>query len=397
VPRANLAFRGVARALASPSGFASGTRPFNVVIIVHQNKMDGPPGSEMTNFLQVIRVCLIFVFAVGLAPACHRSAPPNSAQAPCPDRQAELKATRQFLAENREHYRAALARARQWVENLEVNPLKLREAGMKGKKKLTELLDTYRQLYLAVPAEEKPALMKRIQAVAEITYRPEYHDLLKVSDEQFKQDSTSYLRAAYLLDKLGLDTKLYRAEIRKIQSRLDSQMKERGSHQQMAFAWYYRYFGLAEPFPLAEGYKQGVIYSRRDPYQYSKAEIYQLTHEIFVPYEFGDKPDADFFNADDQAYLRRALDRHATFALMLHDPDMTGELVMGMNYLRFTDLPIYRDALNYLLQSQRPNGSWGNYEDLRAKYGDTIDQNLYLHTTMVTLEALSGAFSAAAR
>jgi len=352
----------------------------------------------MKNVLPIVRFSLIFVLALGLAPACHRKAAPEKpsspAPAPCPDQQAEVKATQQFLAENRERYRAALALARQWVDRLEVNPLKMREAGMKGKKKLTELLDTYRQLYNALPAEAKPGLMKRIQEVAAITYTPEYHDLQKVSDEQFKQDSTSYLRAAYVLDKLGLDTKLYRAEIRKIQPRLDGQMPERGSHQQMAFAWYYRVFGLKEPFPLADGYKKGVVYSRRDPYQYSKAEIYQLTHEIFVPYEFGDKPDANFFSAEDLTYLRRTLDRHAVYALMLHDPDLTGELVMCMNYLRFTDLPVYRDALNYLLQSQRPNGSWGNYEDLRAQYGDAVDQNLYLHTTMVTLEALAGAFAA---
>ena len=30
----------------------------------------------------------------------------------------------------------------------------------------------------------------------------------------------------------------------------------------------------------------------------------------------------------------------------------------------------------------------------RARYGDVVDRNLYLHTTMVTLEALSGAFGA---
>jgi len=192
------------------------------------------------------------------ASACLREAASgkqkSSAQAPCPDQAAELKATQQFLAENRERYRAALKLARQWVDHLEVNPLELRQAGIKGKKKLTELLETYRQLDQALPAEARAALMARIKAVAAITYQPEYHDLQKVSDEQFKQDATSYLRAAYLLDKLGLDTKVYRQEIRKIQPRLDGHLSQRGVHQQMAFSWYYRCFGLKEPFPLDQSF-----------------------------------------------------------------------------------------------------------------------------------------------
>lgn len=325
-----------------------------------------------------------------MGPACRRGAVP----APGAERQAELKETRKFLAENQARYQAAVVLARQWLDRLEVNPLALREHGLKGKKKLAELLETYRELEKALPAGEQAALRKRVQEAAAVTYLPEYHDLQTVSDEQFKEDATSYLRAAYLLEKLGLDTKLYRREIRKIQPRLDGQMHERGSHQQMAFSWYYRHFGLKEPFPLAEGYKKGVIYARRDPYQYSTAEIYQLTHEIFVPYEFGDKPDADFFSAEDKAYLRRVLDRHTVHALMLHDADLTAELVACIGYLQFTDLPVYREALGYLLEAQRPNGSWGNYEDLRAKYGDLVDQNLYLHTTMVAVEALIGAFTA---
>ena len=74
----------------------------------------------MKNPLPVVRFSLIFALAVCLAPACHRKAAPDkpssTAQAPCPDQPAEVKATRQFLQENRERCRASLRLARQWVE-----------------------------------------------------------------------------------------------------------------------------------------------------------------------------------------------------------------------------------------------------------------------------------------
>ncbi len=33
-------------------------------------------------------------------------------------------------------------------------------------------------------------------------------------------------------------------------------------------------------------------------------EAYNLTHEVFVPYKFGENLDADFFTPDDKTYLQ---------------------------------------------------------------------------------------------
>jgi hypothetical protein len=74
------------------------------------------------------------------------------------------------------------------------------------------------------------------------------------------------------------------------------------------------------------------------------------------------------------------------------DPDLVGELSSCLSYLQFSDMPIYREALLYLLGCQQADGKWGNYESYRAYYGDYVNQGFYLHTTLVALDALSTAF-----
>ena len=42
--------------------------------------------------------------------------------------------------------------------------------------------------------------------------------------------------------------------------------------------------------------------------------------------------------------------------------------------------------------AQNEDGSWGSYEDARARLGDLVKQAFYLHTTMVAIEALGLGF-----
>lgn len=305
--------------------------------------------------------------------------------------------TSRFLVENEPRYRAAIDSAEQWLDGVKVDPLELRTHGIKGKKKVVELLDSYIQLHeIAQSPEDKKRLEAKILDTVAITYEQRFHNMGEIDDLQFKQDATSYLRAAYLMDRAGLDTELYRREIEKIHGRLDSHMKVRGSHQRMAFHWYYDHFGLEEPFDLAAGYEGGVIDSRRSPYKFtSSMDTYHLTHEIFIPYQYGEKLDADFFDEDELDYLRRTLERVTVYWMMRNNVDLTAELVSCMAFLKFTDSEIYREALEYILASQRENGSWGNYEGRgRKRYGDFVDQALYLHTTLVAIHALVVAFEA---
>lgn len=299
-----------------------------------------------------------------------------------------------FLNLNEERYREALVRTRSWLDTLEVNPTDLRAHGIKGKKKLAELLDVYLRLYDLAATGDKQALLERIRSITALTATPGYHDMLRVTDQQFKEDSTSYLRVAFLMDRFGLDTKLYRQEILKVLPRLNDHMKYRGSDQRMAFHLYYKHFGLEEPFPLQAAYQTGVISSRHDPawFKQNKMEMYNLTHEIFVPYEFGEKLDADFFAEPDKAYLRPLLADLTAYGIGLGDADITAELTSCLRYLHFTDLPVYQASLQYLLKSQRPDGKWGDYERHRGYYGDYVNQAFYLHTTLVVVDALTTAF-----
>ena len=301
--------------------------------------------------------------------------------------------TKNFLNSNQVRYQQAISRAKSWLDNITVDPIKLRNAGIKGKKKLVELLNVYVRLHSIAPREEKEKIMKRVMNVVAITHTPEYHDMHTINDLHFKQDATSYLRAAFLMERLGLDTTFYRQEIHKIQSRLNDHMKIRGSHQRMAFHWYYKHFGLKEPFDLAAGFKTGVIASRLDPYDYkTNYQVYQLTHEIFVPYEYGEKLDAKYFSKEDLDYLRHTLDRLTVHYIMKNDPDLTAELVSCIRYLKMTDLAVYRESLEYLLKTQQPDGKWGDYERYRKRHGDHVKHGWYLHTTTVVVDALSIAF-----
>lgn len=289
-------------------------------------------------------------------------------------------------------YQSAIERARKWLDETEADPIELRAKGFKGKKSMTMLIDTYMRLYDVASDGEKERILERLRGIAKVTYTPEYHDMLTTDDKAFKQDATSYLRAAYLMDRLGLDTTLYREEIRKAHARLNGHMHKRGVHQRMAFHWYYEHFNLKEPFPLARAYRRGIIATRRDPATFSRMDGYHLTHEIFVPCRYGEQLPGDFFSAEDRAYLRPTLEKLTVEYIERDDPDLTAEFASCMAYLGFTDSPVFVQSIEYLLKVQNKDGSWGDYEHLRQRLGDYVRQHLYLHTVGVAIDALISAF-----
>jgi len=296
--------------------------------------------------------------------------------------------------ENRKHYDQAVRKARQWLDRLAVDPMELRAHGIKGKKKLAEILDTYFRLYSVAGPEDKQSIMTRVKALTVVTGQTNYHDMLSINDLEFKQDATSYLRVAYLMERFGLDTKFYRAQIQKVHSRLNAHMTSRGVDQRMAFHWYYEHFGLEEPFPLQSAFQTGLIMARKqaDWIKQNPMDAYNLTHEVFVPYKFGEDLNADFFKADDRQYLRGILENMIPWYVQQKELDLLSEFILCAAYLKATDLPAYRQGLNFLLESQNANGSWGYYEQHRPAMGDYVEQGLYLHTTMVALDALVIAF-----
>jgi len=297
-----------------------------------------------------------------------------------------------FLTEHRAAYEAAKEKARAWLDGVKVDPAELRANNIKGKKKLVEQLDAYRRLWVVAKPAEKAVLLERFKQVAAVAYEDGYHDMGSNSDEWFKQDATSYLRAAVLMERMGLDTKRYREEIKKIHPRLNAQMDRRGPHQQRVFHWYYATFGLEEPFPLADALQKGVIATRIDPATMTSAQMYELTHEVYALYEYGDVLDIDPFDEADKAYLHATLPALVDRLIQAHDPDLMGEVVECLHYLRFQQLPAYLAGVKFLLETQNADGSWGHYARERKKLGDFVKQGFELHTTLVVLGALTAVF-----
>lgn len=301
--------------------------------------------------------------------------------------------THRFLVERRTDYRRALERARAWLDHLTIDPAALRAAGLKGKKKLTEQLDGYVRLWKVAGPDEKHAILARVRRVVAVTDDPAYHDLAVVTDDELREDSTSYLRTALLMDQLGLDTGRYRQEIARAKPRIDDHLRTRGPHQRAAFHWYYRHFGLAEPFPLGGALEDGLIARRPDPASLSTADAYRLTHEVLVPFEFGDLLDrVEPFDADTTRYLAAALATQARRAIAAGDPDLLAELLSCLRYLRQVESSDYRDGLAFLLEHQHEDGSWGDLAEARRIFGEHAAEGRLLHSTTVAIEALTVAF-----
>lgn len=306
-------------------------------------------------------------------------------------RQDGLRRTAELVRKNRERYLKARDLALAYLDRLAIDPIALRAEGLKGKKKLVELLDAYAALHRHARGPLRERIAGRFRRAAAVTGRPEYHDLAAADERQLHQDATSYLRALYLMDQMGLDTRAYRREVRKIKGRLDAHITTRGSHQRMAFAWYYRHLGLALPDGLDPS-ARSLIASRPNPYLIDRAKAYQLTHEIFVPFDYGGKLDAHPFDASTRAYLRHAIGVLTTVNMARRDVDLVGELLACMRYLGDHDQRVFRDGLHFMLSGQRPSGAFGDYERLRPRLGERVEVMLYLHTTSVAMDILPLAF-----
>jgi hypothetical protein len=97
---------------------------------------------------------------------------------------------------------------------------------------------------------------------------------------------------------------------------------------------------------------------------------------------------------NDLDYLNSTIQYFINYTISENNIDLLSELVMVMTYLSFYELNDYKRALEYILANQNKNGSFGNYEYAREYYselGISVDIQLYLHTTEVTLRALNEA------
>ncbi len=291
-------------------------------------------------------------------------------------------------------YSLVKARARAWIDALAVDPVDLVAHGVKGKKKLGEALEAYVHFRdAAADAADRAAIQARVLALARHTERPQYHNLADAPDQEFDQNSMSYFRVLVLMEEFGLDTARYRFEIDAVKGRMDAHLSHRGQWQRAMFREYYERLGLELP-PVLAGLADatGILARRLPADSITVTDGYTLTHQVFVAFDYGHRREQDHLSADDVSYLRSVLPALLRRTQAAGDPDLLAEYVSCATYLGLRDLPEYEAALEYLLSTQNPDGTWGDYEEYRATYGAYLDQHLYLHTTMVAARALIEAF-----
>lgn len=305
------------------------------------------------------------------------------------------------LASRVEDYARATDQAHAWLDALDFDPVHLHRIGIASKKTYAEILDAYRRLLRRTNEDEKAAIETRLAELVAHARRLEYHDLEASDEEQFAQDSMSYLRVLTLLEGLGEETGDYRSRVAAIQPRLDAHLTRRGPWQRAMFAQYYDRLGLTKPALLQDIGMQGGVVARRlaveqyDPPESSGAahqDSYDLTHEVFVAHEFGESKTPHHFTAEDLAYIRATLPHLVTRYVVEDDPDLVAELLLCMTMTGQRDDPKYAEGVAFLLDTQNEDGSWGNYESLRSMWRQYLEHRIYLHTTYVALWALQEAF-----
>jgi hypothetical protein len=301
-----------------------------------------------------------------------------------------------------EDYLRARKKTAAWLDRLVVDPIELSRIGAKGKKKYTEILDAYLVLHRSAgTAHEQHTVRERLHRLAQQTQRADYHDLDTVTDQQFKQDILSYLRALWILRRLGLESALHATQAQKLQTRIREHLSQRGPHALATFALYYDAFGWEKPPELHGNVLSRGVIAHRVPFgQFTQQLGYDLTHEVYAIFGYGLVRSTFQFSADDRTYLASILPQLSAQAVQNNDIDLLSELLSCMNYLGMHEHPLYRLGVQLLLATQRPEGSWGEYEHYRDRVipalgqplGDLVEQLFYLHTTFVSLRALTEAF-----
>ena len=299
-------------------------------------------------------------------------------------------------------YLRARNRTAAWLDRMVIDPIELRRMGAKGKKKYTEILDAYLVLYRSARTEhEQNAIRDRVQRLAQHTQRAQYHDLDTATDQQFKQDILSYLRALWILRHLGLETTTYATQAKKLQTRIREHLSQRGPHQLATFALYYAAFGWEIPPELHNDVlSRGVIAQRVPLKQFTRRMSYDLTHEVYAVLNFGFTRSTSKFSEEDRNYLASILPGLSAQAAKNNNIDLLSELLSCMKYLGMSEHALYGLGVQLLLATQRPDGAWGEYEHYRDRIlpalgqpiGDLVAPLFYLHTTLVSLRALTEAF-----
>jgi len=290
-------------------------------------------------------------------------------------------------------------RSEAFAASLDVDPVALREErGMKGTKAFVELLRLYRDLGRNASPEQRTSYLAAVRRASHAISDPRYHGLADAPVERFREDVLSYLSAYLLLGDFGLERSRYRAEIDAIVPRIEQDLPNRGPSQRLAFVRHFEALGLPAPDHIDAILPQTLFRRRVPATQLRHMDQYLLTHEIYALTDHGRIPASQVFTRDDIEYFDAVLPVLLESAIERGDVDLAAEIVVSYPMLGRAGEPAYLEGLEFLVDSQNPNGSFGNWEGIRAlaaakKPRYDVDVGFYLHTTEVVIWALAGAES----
>ncbi len=291
---------------------------------------------------------------------------------------------------------AALTKAWTWAKSLRPHPVEMREKlKMSGKKHLVEYLALLR-LVAAWP--DQPALSKaavaRAHEVLAWTDSDAFHDMARVDDGRFRNESMSYLRCALLAREFGWDIRPYMAHIHSVLPRLVAHLPSRGVDQQMSFADLFAALGLSGSTPRQALYPRSRI-AQLTPFKHwvsHPKQVYEFTHEVFAMTGRGARP-FPFRRPIEQRYARKVA--HTLLHIHMTEKNHDGVAELLVNRVLLADakdaqVPVAR---RFLLAGQDAKGRFGHYDQAEVRHAfnsTTYDVELggYLHTTMVALWAL---------
>ncbi len=279
------------------------------------------------------------------------------------------------------------------------------EHRMKGKKFYVEYLSGWWSICQVSTEEDRRSIRELLAPIVARNDGAAYHNLADSTDDEFKQDAISYLNACVLLRELGFDTTAYLREIDRVRDRMLSpkHLKSRGIDNTMGIVYRLRQLGRPGGPGFCELWQRPGCVTRLHPdltqldldNPFQRTYVYDMTHEIFYLTEFGNTP-MQCVSAKDLEYIRRMHEALIPIFVEKRNADAVAELVMDLNYLHRTDLPVYAEGRRFLLGHQNEDGSWGDRAiidgitkySLRANPKYLVDVGQYLHTTSVALEAL---------
>ena len=292
----------------------------------------------------------------------------------------------------------AVEKSERWLGSLIVDPVALQtKQGMKGKKHFVELLFGYQFLHMAYQSLGDSQGMDRVavnfkKAIAS-THEDAYHDMGKISDAQFAQDSTSYLAAYQLIQWFGLNNPRYISEIKNILPRIYAYAKTRGASRRMAFVVRLQAIGLPSIDTLQGLLDASLIRKRKEYVKLDNTDVYLLVHEVFRLTKNGEQP---FFllTTQDVEYLELIFHFLLKELMASQNVDLLAEVAVAMLFIGRGGSEEWWAAVNYILQRQNTNGAFGDYESVREKVrleGNPydVDIGIYLHTTIGSLRVLA--------